>query len=84
MKKIDMIIFVIMTIAVAFLFFGCGKKEAVLPNPIVEVPIGCTFAPIPPLRMMVINPEDDIEIDLRIQEQSELKTSTLLKCKRPS
>lgn len=81
--KIDVLIFIVMSIAAAFLLFGCGEKEVVPPNPIVQVPVGCTFEPIPPLKMMVINPKSKVEIDLRIQQQSDLKTEALLKCKRP-
>lgn len=82
MKKIDLLLFAIMTIVVSFLFFGCSKKEVVPANPVVQIPVGCAFDPIPPLKMMVKNPNDDIEIDLRIQEQSDFKTSALLKCKK--
>lgn len=80
MKRIDIVVFVVAAIAVAFLFFGCSAK--VPPNPIVEVPVECQFAPIPPLKMMVKNPDDDVEIDLRGHEQRHLMQETLRKCKK--
>lgn len=84
MKKIDVVAFVVLSMLVSFLFFGCSEKEVVPPNPVVQIPIGCSFAPIPPLKMMVTNPKDDVEIDLRIQQQNDLAKETLKKCKRPN
>ena len=73
-------IFKVLVLFATFIFLGCSEKLP--PNPTVLIPIECQFAPIPPLKMMVINPSDDIEIGLRIQEQSDLKTETLRKCRK--
>ncbi|MDD5406028.1 MAG: hypothetical protein PHE73_03680 [Sulfurovaceae bacterium] len=80
MKRFDIIIFVIAAISVSFLLFGCSEK--VPPNPTALIPVECQFAPIPPLKMMVVNPKDDVEIDMRIHEQRHLMQETLRKCKK--
>lgn len=81
MKRIfDIVVFAVAAIAVSILLFGCGAT--VQPNPTVLVPVECQFAPIPPLKMMVKNPSDDVEIDMRAHEQRHLMQETLRKCKR--
>lgn len=65
-----------------FLLVGCTTKEVKLPeNPIVFIPVKCEAVVIPSLNSMVTDPSDDVEIAIRILQQSEIKTNGLNKCK---
>lgn len=59
------------------LLVGCGSQ-----SPTVFIPVKCEPVIIPSLKSMVKNPKDDVEIALRILQQSEMKTNGLHKCQK--